>query len=106
MVTIERVTSVREAGHRTRDESAETLFHGPAQLSSPSRTWERLSALEGALTARINVNTTADLARANRVIVNRAPAGYELGAFEVITSTPSGARWSLGLGKRRLASAS
>lgn len=103
VVRIERVQNVAEAGHRTKVVASRTvLYEGPGRLSAPSRAWERVAALEGPLTGRLNVRAPGSLEGANAVTVLRLDGGGELGEWEVLTTSPAGHAWALSLGRRKV----
>jgi len=104
VVRIEKVEHVREAGHRTKAVASRTvLYEGPARLSAPSRTWERVAALEGTYAGRLNVQATAALGGANAVTILRLDGAAELGEYDVVSVSSSGFGWGLSLGRRKVA---
>lgn len=99
---IERREQQRHAGHRlgAAPASVEILYDGPAHITSPTREWERIAALEGAITAQLHVESGIDLLLANSAVVRDHPA-YS-GDYEVrgVASSGVGTRYSFVLGKR------
>ena len=87
---------VLDHGHRA-SETATPLWEGPAYLSSPSRSWEREAALEGAISGQLHAHTTVNLSVATRVVVERHALE---GEYQVLGSEPTSSEWRLTLGRR------
>lgn len=100
-VEIQKAAFVKDSGFRTKAASGapQVLFSGPAHVSGPSRSWEKVEALEGRLGLSVYVETINDLMGANQVVVSQS--GANDGTYEVLSVGHSGDyRYSLLLARR------
>lgn len=88
-----------EAGFAKR-EDAELLLEGIAQLSSPSRAWERAAALEGMFDAALYLHAPVDLSQADWAEVEHTDGRTRL--WRVVSHSNSNYEWRLNLAAREV----
>ena len=96
VVQVFKDEDVLDHGHKASESSA-PLWQGPAFMASPSRSWEREAALEGAISGQLHAHTTVNLSVATRVVVERHTLA---GEYQVLESALAGSEWRLTLGRR------
>ncbi|ADH63104.1 hypothetical protein Mesil_1207 [Allomeiothermus silvanus DSM 9946] len=89
-----------EAGFLT-DETGSLLLEQPAQLSSPTRPWERAAALEGVFSATLYVQSAEDLTQSD-LAVTEEPISGQTRQWRVLSHANSGPEWRLELSSREV----
>jgi hypothetical protein len=87
------------------DETGTLLLEQPAQLSSPTRPWERAAALDGVFSATLYVHSAAALGQAD-VVITEDPATGETRQWRAVSHANSGTEWRFELAGREVRRAS
>lgn len=77
------------------------LFDGPAQLSMPTRPWERAASLDGVFSATLYAQSANDLTQSDAV-VTEDPRTHKVREWRVISHANAGLEWRLELSHREV----
>jgi hypothetical protein len=83
------------------DEGGTLLLEGPAQLSSPTRPWERAAALEGVFSATLYVQSAQDLTPSDIAVIEDPTSGQSR-QWRILRHANSGPEWRLELASREV----
>lgn len=89
-----------DAGFPT-DAVGTLLLAGPAQLSNPTRPWERAASLDGVFSATLYVQSANDLTKSD-VAITEDLATHHMREWRVISHANTGSEWRLELTHREV----
>lgn len=89
--SIEQRPETLDSGWPAGTGAPTVLYVGPAELASPSKSWEQAAALEGVITGSLIVQSAADLTQATHVVVDSSET------YRVASAEREGYVWTLRL---------